>query len=149
MGFQLLADLLLYAEIKPVCNQIELHPLNTQDELIRYLKDQNILPVAYCPIVRPTGGRDAEGQDLVKNELILSLADKYKKSPVQVMLRYGIERGYSVIPKSADPGRQKENLNVFDFNLSQEEVEKINGLNKNYRICNKFDFLNKGYDMFC
>jgi len=73
--------------------------------------------------VRPICGRNEQGDDLVKNPIIIGLGDKYKKSPVQVMLRWGLDRGYSLIPKSADPGRQKENLNVFDFNLTKEEVE--------------------------
>ena len=96
---QLIWDLLTYARIKPVVNQIELHPQNPQPELVRFLLAKNILPVAYCPVSRPTGDR----RGLLDNEFLKSLAEKYGKTVVQVMLNWGLCRGHCLIPKANSP----------------------------------------------
>eukprot|EP00347_Sterkiella_histriomuscorum_P003616 403363605 len=154
---QLTADLLTYARHKPVCNQVELHPFCPQTELVRFLLDHNILPVAYCPLGRPSAAENPGQQevdlkyiqvpDLRQDERVIEIAKKYNKSEFQVILRYGLDRGYGIIPKSSHSDHQKQNIDIFDFKLSQEEIEYLSSKNLNLRICNKFDFLN-GYDIF-
>eukprot|EP00347_Sterkiella_histriomuscorum_P008628 403344368 len=153
---QLTADLLTYARHKPVINQVELHPFNCQVELVRFLLDHHILPVAYCPLGRPTPVEEESKPENLKyfkvpelrlDERVKEMAQKYNKSEFQVILRYGLDRGYGIIPKANKPEHQKQNIDIFDFHLSQEEIEYLNSKNINFRICNKFQFL-KEYDIF-
>jgi len=98
---QLLLDLLTYAKIKPVCNQVELHPLNQQDGLLAFHKLKGIVSVAYSPIARPT----PEKPNLLVHPYLVSLAEKYKKSAAQIILNWGVCRGCVVIPKASSIGR--------------------------------------------
>jgi len=99
-------DLLTYARIKPVANQIELNPQCVQDELVRFLHAKDILPIAFTPIGKPGGPEKndplcpPDWPNLTKDEFLLSIGKKYNKSPVQIMLNWGISRGYAVIPKA-------------------------------------------------
>ena len=141
---QLIWDLLTYARIKPVVNQIELNPQNAQTELIRFLIANDIRPVAYTPICRI--GHE-KSHDFTQEDLMKTLAAKYNKSVPQIMLNWGISRGCVVIPKAASLDHQIENADIFDFALTEEEVKSIEGLNQNLRLCNKMPFFDK-YDLF-
>ncbi len=129
----MLVDLLTYADIKPAMNQVELHPYNTQEHLIAYCQEKEIAVTAYSPLGRP--GVVTEGK-LIDEPVIKKIAAKYKKTAAQVVLRWGIQRGTVVIPKSITPERISENFSVFDFSLSDEEQESISMLNKNLRVVN-------------
>eukprot|EP00347_Sterkiella_histriomuscorum_P013725 403363606 len=150
---QLTADLLTYAKHKPVANQIELHPYNTQTELVRFLLENQIIPVAYCPLARPVDPSDqtyaskSTMPDLKSNPKIQEIAKKYQKSEFQVLLKWALQRGCGIIPKATSLEHQRSNIELSDFELDKEVVEYIDSLNSNYRICNKFPFL-KGYDIF-
>ncbi|TNV76754.1 hypothetical protein FGO68_gene13058 [Halteria grandinella] len=156
-NIQLTSDLLTYARIRPVCNQVELHPYCAQAELVRFMKDQSIVPVAYCPLGRPSaaetpGNQEADLKyaaipDLREDKGIVDIAKRVGKSEFQVLLKWGLQRGCAVIPKSSQAKNQKENLDLQGFTLSEEEMAYISGKDKGLRICNKFDFLG-GYDIF-
>ncbi|MDP4099439.1 aldo/keto reductase [Paenibacillus sp. P96] len=120
-----LEDLLADAEIKPMVNQVELHPLLTQVELREYCKKQGIQIEAWSPL--------AQGQ-LLDNEVLKEIADKHGKSTAQVILRWDLQNGIVTIPKSIKEQRIIENADVFDFELSAEDMEKINALNQNHRV---------------
>lgn len=124
----MLVDLLTYAKIKPVMNQVELHPYNSQTELIDFCRHHGMAVTAYSPLGR--------GQRLLNDNVIKAIAKNHHKSPAQVVLNWGINRNIVVIPKSTHPKRIEENITVFDFKLTDGEVEKINGLNKNCRLVN-------------
>ena len=117
-------EILKVAEHPPVINQIELHPLLTQDKVLAYDTKHSILTQAWSPLAR--------GQ-ILSNELIISIARDRLKSASQVVLRWHIQRGVAVIPKSTSKQRIEENLDVFDFELSEEEMAAISSLNINYR----------------
>lgn len=117
-------EILKVAEHPPVINQIELHPLLTQDKVLAYDKKHSILTQAWSPLAR--------GQ-ILSNELIISIARDRLKSASQIVLRWHIQRGVAVIPKSTSKQRIEENLDVFDFELSEEEMAAISSLNINYR----------------
>lgn len=103
-----------YANIKPMMNQIESNPANWQQELISYCKAYDIVPVAWGPL------------DPVPNKDILtSIGNHYGKTWAQILLRYQIQKGVVVIPKSHNKLRQFENINIFDFTLSLEDMRKI------------------------
>lgn len=131
-----LEDLEKISSIKPAVDQIESHPYFTNQELIDYLKEKEIDVEVWSPI----GGT---GGNVLEDELLKELAEKYKKSPAQITIRWHLQRGLIVFPKSIHKERIEENLEVFDFKLSNEDMEKINKLNKNQRVGSdpdNFDF---------
>jgi 2,5-diketo-D-gluconate reductase A len=111
-------------ETVPAVNQIEVHPYLTQPEVREFCAEQDIAVEAWSPI--------AQGK-VLDDQTITSLADKYGKSPAQVVLRWHIERGDIVFPKSVTPQRIIENIDIFDFELDGEDVEAISALNRNER----------------
>ncbi len=130
----MLLDLLTYAKIVPAMNQIELQPYLTQEELIDFCKSKEIALTAYSPLGRP--GVNAKALHLFKNPLIKKLAKKYQKTEAQILLNWAINRETIVIPKSTLPERISENIDIFDFELTEDEQQQISALNKNYRIVN-------------
>ncbi|MCE9655808.1 aldo/keto reductase [Clostridium celatum] len=116
-----LEELKKTAEIMPMVNQVELHPQSSKEYLLDYCNDNNIQLVAWSPIMR---GR------IFSNELIIGLSEKYKKTIAQIVLRWHIQRGIIPIPKSSNEGRIKENLDIFDFELSADDMNAINSLNE-------------------
>lgn len=112
------------AKIKPMINQIEIHPYLTQKELTGYLKEQGIAIESWSPLARGRVNDEA---------LLIEIAKKYNKSPSQITLRWHIQNGYIVIPKSATPSRINENAHIFDFVLTDEEMKKIDSLNEGFR----------------
>jgi diketogulonate reductase-like aldo/keto reductase len=130
----MLVDLLTYATIIPIMDQIELHPYNTQEELIEFCKYKNMAVTAYSPLGRQ--GADREGPRLFDEPVVESLAQKYKKTKAQILLNWAVGRGTIAIPKSTTPERIVENIDIFDFELTDEEKNDLNSLNKNYRFVN-------------
>lgn len=129
----MLLDLLTYAKIKPVMNQIELHPYNTQSELVDFCKYKDIAVTAYSPLGRQ-GVKTIEGPKLFDESIIQALAVKHKKTPAQILLNWAISRGTIAIPKSVIPEQIAENIEVFDFELTDEEKVEIDSLNQNRRL---------------
>lgn len=114
-------DLIIFNEIVPAVNQIETHPFNQQIETQQFLKENKVQIQSWASF--------AEGKnDLFKNELLASIGKKYNKSIAQVVLRWLIQRGVAVIPKSVRKERIEENFNVFDFELSADDMSVIQTL---------------------
>ena len=120
-----LEELKKTAEIMPMINQIEIHPLNNKYEMVEYCKDNNIKLMAWSPIMRGM---------LFENEDMLKLSEKYKKTVAQIILRWHIQRGVIPIPKSSKEERIKENFDVFDFNISDEDMKFIDSLNEDDNV---------------
>lgn len=118
-----LEELKKTAEIMPMVNQVELHPQNSKNEMLDYCNKNKIQLVAWSPIMR--GG-------IFSNELIIGLSEKYKKTIAQIVLRWHMQRGVIPIPKSSNEGRIKENFDIFDFEISDEDMEAINSLDEGY-----------------
>lgn len=135
----MLIDLLTYAKTKPVVNQIELHPYNTQTELVNFCKYKDIIVTAYSPLGRQ-GVANIKEPKLFNEPLINQLASKYKKTPAQILLNWGIWRETVVIPKSIHPDRIKENSDIFNFEMDSEEQNKILALNINHRFVDPIDW---------
>ncbi|WP_018661879.1 aldo/keto reductase [Heyndrickxia acidiproducens] len=127
-----LEDLMAHTEIMPMINQIETHPEFPQNELHDFMKQHNILHEAWGPLGQ--GKRD-----LLSQPVLVELAKKYNKTPAQVVLRWHVERGEVVIPKSVTPSRIKENSEIFDFSLTQDDMEKIATLNTGTRYATSPD----------
>ena len=129
-----LEDLLADAEIKPMIDQVELHPRLTQKELQAFCKENGIQLEAWSPLM--------QGQ-LLDNETLKEIASKYNKSVAQVILRWNLQNGVVTIPKSTKEHRIIENADVFDFELTKEDMDVIDGLNQNHRVGpdpDNFDF---------
>ena len=126
-----LEELKKTAKIMPMVNQVEIHPFSTKnniinyckDNIINYCKDNNIKVVAWSPISR---GR------VLSNELMIDLSQKYKKSIVQIVLRWHMQKGVIPIPKSSNENRIKENIDIFDFEISSEDMKAIDSLDEGY-----------------
>ncbi|WP_374721752.1 aldo/keto reductase [Peribacillus tepidiphilus] len=129
-----LEDLMKDAEIKPMVNQVERHPRLTQKELQAFCQNNGIQLEAWSPLM--------QGQ-LLDNEVLQEIADKHNKSVAQIILRWDLQHGVVIIPKSTKEHRIVENANVFDFELTKEEMQIIDDLNQNYRVGpdpDNFDF---------
>ena len=116
-----LEELKVTAEIMPMVNQVEIHPLSSKDIMLDYCNKNNIQLVAWSPIMR---GK------IFSNELIIALAEKYKKTIAEIILRWHIQRGVIPIPKSSNEERIKENIDIFDFKISEEDMAIIDSLNE-------------------
>lgn len=127
-----LTALLEQTSIVPAVNQIELHPYFQQKELQAYGTEHGILTQAWSPIGGITHYRDSD-KSALEDSTILRIAEAHSKSPAQVMLRWGIQAGRSVIPKSTKPTRIAENFDVFDFELTTEQLSAINDLDTGTR----------------
>ena len=111
---------------KPSVNQIECHPFLVPSDLINYCKNNNIQIEAYCPLVR---------RQKFNDPLIVKLSEKYNKTPAQILLRWGIQQGFVIIPKSGNKGRIEQNGDVFDFELSDDDMNQMKTLQKeNLRV---------------
>ncbi|PCN45229.1 aldo/keto reductase [Brevibacillus laterosporus] len=129
-----LEDLMGEAEIKPMINQVEFHPYLTQKKLITFCRAHDIQMEAWSPLM--------QGQ-LLDNPVLQELADKHGKTVAQVILRWDLQHGVVTIPKSTKEHRIVENASVFDFELTQEEMDRIDALNQNHRVGpdpDNFDF---------
>uniref|UniRef100_A0A7S0ST34 NADP-dependent oxidoreductase domain-containing protein n=1 Tax=Chromulina nebulosa TaxID=96789 RepID=A0A7S0ST34_9STRA len=141
---QSLTDLLSYANIKPYINQIEVHPLLTQHKLIDFCYNNNIKVTSFSPLGSLSyielNMDSGLGKGLLQNPIITGIAESKKKSPAQVILRWHIQRGLIPIPKSTKIERIKENFNIHDFNLSDEEFTLISSLNIGKRFNDPGEF---------
>ncbi|XP_059054325.1 aldo-keto reductase AKR2E4-like isoform X2 [Achroia grisella] len=127
--------LLTAAQIKPAVCQFEISPTLTQHDLVDYCKKLSIAPVAYTPLGLLSDARpEFSGKDLIKTDPKLGeLSQKYGKSRAQIALRYLIQRGITVIPKSFTKSRIEDNLNLFDFELSRKDMNLVDSYNLNLR----------------
>uniref|UniRef100_F6WQ40 Aldo-keto reductase family 1 member A1 n=1 Tax=Monodelphis domestica TaxID=13616 RepID=F6WQ40_MONDO len=146
---------------KPVCNQVECHPYFIQTKLLKFCQNHDIVMVAYSPLGTnrdpsclgtssilelKSGGAPSDSflemvlwvnihcPPLLQDPLLISLGQKYSKTPAQISLRFNIQRGIVVIPNSFNNDRIKENFQIFDFSLTDEEMKSIEGLNKGVRF---------------
>lgn len=111
----------------PAVNQIELHPYLIQEDILEYCNNAGIKVEAWSPFA-------ANKMDIFKEKTLIEIADKYQKTPAQVILRWDYQRGIIVIPKSSHKERQAENLDIFDFTLAEEDMKRISKLNRNKRV---------------
>jgi len=120
-----LEELIGESHVIPSLNQVEFHPFLYQKELLKYCQKQGIQVEAYSPLAR--------GERL-KHPRIGSLAEKYAKTPAQLMIRWGLQRGLVVIPKSTREERIRENSQVFDFDISDDDMRSLDSLNEDLRL---------------
>ena len=128
-----LTRLLDRAQVVPAVNQIEVHPYFVQPDVQAFGAEHGILTQAWSPIGGITFYRDSGHSSALQDPVILGIAQAHGKSPAQVMLRWGLQHGRSVIPKSTKPARIAENIDVFDFALAADEMAAIDALDTGRR----------------
>ena len=107
------------------CNQVEYHPFLSQAKLLEVMQDFEIIPVAYCPICRG---------DVARHDVILSLSEKYSKTPAQIALRWLYQQKVVSIPKTENSYRLRENIDIFDFEIEYKDMLEIYSLERNQRL---------------
>ncbi|CDO72972.1 hypothetical protein BN946_scf185007.g26 [Trametes cinnabarina] len=138
----LILDVHRYARIEPQVLQVEIHPYLTQEPLVNYCKLLNIAVTAYSSF-GPQGymelGGDKGATSLLEHDVVTQIASKNQKTPAQVLLRWALQRGVAVIPKSNKHERLVQNLAVTTFELSEQDMKTISGLNSNLRLNDPVD----------
>ncbi|MEM7432181.1 MAG: aldo/keto reductase [Pseudomonadota bacterium] len=148
----LMLDLFAYSRIKPAMLQIESHPFLTQENLLRLMNDLGVAVTAFSPLgalsyVQLDMATDAD--TVLTAPAVVSAAQRTGKTPAQVVLRWGVQRGTSIIPKTTKPERLSENIALFDFELSTEEMHAISALNQNRRFNDPAEFCEQAFNTFC
>ncbi|KAL4712364.1 hypothetical protein ACJJTC_001525 [Scirpophaga incertulas] len=137
-----LERLMKNSNIKPAVNQIEINPTLSQHKLVNFCKERSVVPVAYTPLGLISEARpEFIGKDIIKTDSKLGeLAKKYGKTRAQIALRYLVQRGVPVLPKSFTKSRIEENFNIFDFNLDEQAMAVVDSYNINHRCVPGSDF---------
>ncbi|MDX9920531.1 MAG: aldo/keto reductase [Paludibacter sp.] len=127
-----LDELSKQSETKPEVNQVEIHPFFTQEKMLRYCRENDIIVTAYSPL----GSRHLikTNESITQQQIIIRLAEKYNCTPAQIILAWGMARGYAVIPKSVNADRIIENIGALSVQLTDSEVKLISSMNRNQRI---------------
>jgi D-xylose reductase len=147
----LIHDLMAYARIKPSMLQVELHPYLTQPALMRTAAQYGIPVTGFSPLGASSYlelSMASEPESVLREETVKEIAHRHGRTPAQVVLRWGIQRGTAVIPKSGKSSRRRENLAVFDFELDDDEMESISALNRGRRFNNPADFCAGAFNTF-
>ena len=147
----LLNDLQAYARIKPAMLQVESHPHLTQERLLRLANNYNMAVTAFSPLGSLSYvdlGMAGEDDSLLNSPVVVDAAHRTSRTAAQVLLRWGIQRGTAIIPKTSNPERLSENLSLFDFALSEAEMEAISAFNKNRRYNDPADFCEAAFNTF-
>ncbi|MFK8015380.1 MAG: aldo/keto reductase [Gammaproteobacteria bacterium] len=147
----LMHDLLTYAQIKPAMLQIESHPYLTQEPLLRLCRDNDIAVTAFSPLgalsyvaLDMAGAADS----VLTEPVVVEAAAQVGRTPAQVVLRWGIQRGTAIIPKTSRKERLIENLALFDFSLTDEQMRSISALNQNRRFNDPGVFCEQAFGTF-
>ena len=147
----LLHDLMAYAKQKPEVLQVEAHPYLTQERLIKLAQDYGMTVTAFSPLGALSYvslDMATENESVLEMEAVKAAAVRLGKTPAQVVLRWGVQRGTAIIPKTARRGRLKENLALFDFELNAEEMQAISALNRNRRFNDPAVFCEAAFNTF-
>jgi len=150
-GVALLRDLLSYAAIAPAALQVESHPYLTHEKLLRFSRLEGIAFTAFSPLGAASYfslGMATPEDSVLNQPAVRDIASRHGKTPAQVVLRWGVQRGTAVIPKSSRPERLRENIAIFDFELSTGEMGVISSLNCNRRFNDPGEFCEKAFNTF-
>lgn len=150
-GCALLRDLLSYAKVPPAVLQVESHPYLTQEKLLRFCHQERIVFTAFSPLgsisYEPLG-MASPADSVLGLPLIQELAEKHGKTPAQILLRWGVQRRTVVIPKTSRSERLRENLDIFDFELAEDDMRRIAALNQNRRFNDPGVFCEEAFNTF-
>jgi len=147
----LVRDLLARTRIRPAVLQVELHPFLAQEKLLRFCRESGIAVTAYSPLGAPSYvplGMAAASESVLEHPAVAGIAAATGRTPAQVVLRWGVQRGTAVIPKTSHPERLRENLAACDFTLSDEQMRAISALDRHRRFNDPGDFCERAFGTF-
>jgi D-xylose reductase len=147
----LLHDLMAYATIKPAMLQIESHPYLTQGRLVQLAQSYDIAVTAFSPLGAGSYVElemASQQESVLGQSVVVDIAGRLQRTPAQIVLRWGVQRGTAVIPKTSRAERLAENLAVFDFELSDDDMAAISGLNQNRRFNDPGAFCEQAFGCF-
>ena len=147
----LLRDLLSQAKIRPAVLQVELHPYLTQEKVLRFCSQEGIAVTGFSPLGAVSYvpiGMAEQNESVLDEPVVRSAAERHRKTAAQVVLRWGVQRGTAIVPKTSRAERLRENLVIFDFELSADEMAAISALNRNRRFNDPGDFCEKAFNTF-
>jgi D-xylose reductase len=150
-GVSLLRDLLSYAAIAPAVLQVEMHPFLTQEKLLRFCNESGVAVTAFSPLGAASYysiGMAGEGDSALEQQTVRDIAVRHERSAAQILLRWGVQRGTAIVPKSTRVERLRENISIFDFELTAEEMAAISTLNRNRRFNDPGVFCEKAFNTF-
>ena len=150
-GVSLIRDLLSQCRIRPNVLQVESHPYLVQQKLIRFCHEASIAVTAFSPLGAPSYipiGMASESDSVLNDPIVRKIASSHGRSAAQIVLRWGVQRGTAIIPKSSKLERLRENLDLAGFELAQPEMESINALNKNQRFNDPGAFCESAFGCF-
>jgi D-xylose reductase len=150
-GVSLLRDLLAYAEIPPAVLQVELHPFLAQPRLLRFCRERGVAVTGFSPLGAQSYfelGMAEPEEALLEQPTVREIAQSVGRTPAQVLLRWGVQRGHAVIPKTTRPERLRENLALFDFALAPDQMERISSLDRGRRFNDPGVFCEAGFGTF-
>jgi D-xylose reductase len=150
-GTSLLRDLLASARIRPSVLQVEMHPYLTQDKLLRYCQQQQIACTAFSPLGAQSYfslGMADPSEAVLQNSTVMTISSRHSRTPAQVVLRWAIQRGVSIVPKSVHAERMRENLALFDFELTDQEMRDISALDQGRRFNDPGHFCEVAFNTF-
>lgn len=150
-GVAVLRDLLASARIRPAVLQIESHPYLVQQKLIRFCQQEQIAATAFSPLGAQSYfslNMAASHESVLSCDTIQRIATHHGRTPAQIVLRWGVQRGTAVVPKSTRAERLRENLHIFDFELSELEMQSINNLDQHRRFNDPGHFCESAFNTF-
>ncbi len=150
-GCSLIRDLLSYANVRPTVLQVESHPYLVQANLLRYCQQEQIAYTAFSPLGAGSYvqlGMAQASDSVLSHPTVLEIAARHHRSPAQIVLRWGVQRGTAVIPKTSRPERLVENISLYDFNLSDQEMSEIGGLDRGQRYNDPGQFCEAAFGCF-
>ena len=131
--------------------QVELHPYLVQEKLVRFCKDSSIAVTGFSPLGAQSYfslGMADKSEAVLEQEIVKQIATLKNRTPAQVVMRWAIQRGTAVVPKTSNPKRLKENISLFDFQLDEEEMSKLSSLDRHRRFNDPGDFCESAFNTF-
>ncbi|MBS0210921.1 MAG: aldo/keto reductase [Planctomycetes bacterium] len=150
-NISLLRDLLNYGSIRPAMLQVELHPYLAQEKLLRFCREEQIAVTGFSPLGALSYyelGMAQRNESVLDQPAVRDAASAHNKTPAQVALRWGVQRGTAVVPKTSRPERLAENLNIFDFALTDAELQAISALDRGRRFNDPGQFCEAAFHTF-
>jgi D-xylose reductase len=150
-GVSLLRDLLAYSRIRPAVLQVELHPYLTQEKLLRFCREEGIAVTAFSPLGAPSYvplGMATAAEGVLGDPVVVEIARAVGRSPAQIVLRWAVQRGTGVIPKTSRPERLRENLAIGDFSLASGQMAAIAALDRGRRFNDPGVFCEAAFNTF-
>jgi len=151
LNISLLRDLLASCSLRPTVHQMELHPYLTQPRQLRYCAQEKIAVTAFSPLGSPSYesiGMARPDENVLRDPVVTAIAAAHGRTPAQIALRWGVQRGCAVIPKTQSPARLAENLALFDFVLTPAEMSAIDSLDRHRRFNDPGRFGEKAFNTF-